>query len=188
VRLFGRPYFDSIVVRLVAGRDSRLIEQGLSRLLMYKHGVKDFFTNNMDNLAKAYESTTRSVSLMLSLVASIALLVGGVGVMNIMLVSVTERTREIGIRMAVGARRSDIAKQFLAEAVAICLIGGALGIGLALAAGPVFSAFVKEWRMVFTLASVGLAFLCSTLVGLIFGLLPARKGSQLNPSEALTRE
>jgi macrolide transport system ATP-binding/permease protein len=188
VRLFGRPYFDSIVVRLPAGRDSRLIEQGLSRLLMYKHGAKDFFTNNMDNLAKAYESTTRSVSLMLSLVASIALLVGGVGVMNIMLVSVTERTREIGIRMAVGARRSDIAKQFLAEAVAICLIGGALGIGLALAAGPVFSAFVTEWRMVFTPASIGLAFLCSTLVGLIFGLLPARKGSQLNPSEALTRE
>ncbi|HEX4598367.1 MAG TPA: MacB family efflux pump subunit [Burkholderiaceae bacterium] len=188
VRLFGRPFFDSIVVRLTAGRDSRLIEQGLARLLMYKHGVKDFFTNNMDNLAKGYESTTRAVSLMLSLVASIALLVGGVGLMNIMLVSVNERTREIGIRMAVGARRSDIAKQFLAEAVAICLIGGVLGIGLALAAGPVFSAFVTEWRMVFTPGSIVLAFLCSTTVGLIFGLLPARKGSQLNPSEALSRE
>jgi macrolide transport system ATP-binding/permease protein len=103
-------------------------------------------------------------------------------------VSVNERTREIGIRMAVGARRSDIAKQFLAEAVAICLIGGVLGIGLALAAGPVFSAFVTEWRMVFTPGSIVLAFLCSTTVGLIFGLLPARKGSQLNPSEALSRE
>jgi macrolide transport system ATP-binding/permease protein len=188
VRLFGRPYFDSIFVRLSPGQDSHLVEQGLSRLLMYKHGAKDFFTNNMDSLAKAYESTTRSVSLMLSLVASIALLVGGVGVMNIMLVSVAERTREIGIRMAVGARRSDIAKQFLAEAVAICLIGGTLGIALALASGPVFSAFVKEWRMVFTPTSIGLAFLCSTLVGIVFGFLPARKGSQLNPSEALTRD
>ncbi|HEX4583490.1 MAG TPA: ABC transporter permease, partial [Burkholderiaceae bacterium] len=92
VRLFGRPYFDSIVVRLSASRNSRLIEQGISRLLTYKHGAKDFFTNNMDSLAKAYESTTRSISLMLSLIGSIALLVGGVGVMNIMLVSVTERT------------------------------------------------------------------------------------------------
>jgi macrolide transport system ATP-binding/permease protein len=188
VRLFGRPYFDSIVVRVSPGRDSHLVEQGLSRLLMYKHGAKDFFTNNMDSLARAYESTTRSVSLMLSLIASIALIVGGVGVMNIMLVSVAERTREIGIRMAVGARRSDIAKQFLAEAVAICLIGGTLGIALALASGPVFSAFVKEWRMVFTPTSIGLAFLCSTLVGIVFGFLPARKGSQLNPSEALTRD
>jgi macrolide transport system ATP-binding/permease protein len=188
VRLFGRSYFDSIVVRVSPGRDSHLIEQGLSRLLMYKHGAKDFFTNNMDTLAKAYESTTRSVSLMLSLVASIALIVGGVGVMNIMLVSVAERTREIGIRMAVGARRSDIAKQFLAEAIAICLIGGTLGVALALAAGPVFSSFVKEWRMVFTPASIGIAFLCSTLVGVVFGFLPARKGSQLNPSEALTRD
>jgi macrolide transport system ATP-binding/permease protein len=125
---------------------------------------------------------------MLSLIASIALIVGGVGVMNIMLVSVAERTREIGIRMAVGARRSDIAKQFLAEAIAICLIGGTLGIALALASGPVFSTFVKEWRMVFTPASIGLAFLCSTLVGVVFGFLPARKGSQLNPSEALTRD
>jgi macrolide transport system ATP-binding/permease protein len=188
VRLFGRPYFDSIVVRLSASRNSRLIEQGISRLLTYKHGAKDFFTNNMDSLAKAYESTTRSISLMLSLIGSIALLVGGVGVMNIMLVSVTERTREIGIRMAVGARRSDIAKQFLAEAVAICLIGGALGVAVALVSGPVFSAFVREWRMVFTPGSIALAFLCSTLVGVVFGFMPARKGSQLSPSEALARD
>jgi macrolide transport system ATP-binding/permease protein len=175
-------------VRLSAGRDSHLIEQGISQLLMYKHGAKDFFTNNMDSLAKGYESASRSVSLMLSLIASIALIVGGVGVMNIMLVSVTERTREIGIRMAVGARGSDIAKQFLAEAIVICLIGGALGVAVALLSGPVFSAFVKEWRMVFTPGPIALAFVCSTLVGLIFGFMPARKGSQLNPSEALSRD
>ena len=90
--------------------------------------------------------------------------------------------------MAVGARRSDIARQFLAEAVAICLIGGAAGVALALLSGTVFSAFVKEWHMVFTPGSIALAFLCSTLVGVLFGLMPARKGSRLNPSEALSRD
>jgi len=98
----------------------------------------------MDSMAKAYESTTRSISLMLSLIGSIALMVGGVGVMNIMLVSVTGADPGDGIRMAVGARRADIARQFLAEAVAICLIGGAAGVALALLSGTVFSAFVKK--------------------------------------------
>jgi macrolide transport system ATP-binding/permease protein len=188
VRLFGRTYFDSIIVRSGAGQDSTLVENSLSRLLAYQHGAKDFFTNNMDTLSKAYASTTRSITLMLSLIASIALLVGGVGVMNIMLVSVSERTREIGIRMAAGARRADISRQFLSEAVAICVIGGVAGVALALLSGYVFSVFVTEWHMVFTAGSFILAFGCALLIGLIFGFVPARQAAELDPSAALARE
>jgi len=188
VRLFGRMYFDSIVVRTAAGLDGTLVEHSLSRLLAYQHGTRDFFTNNMDALSKAYESTTRSITLMLSMIASIALLVGGVGVMNIMLVSVSERSREIGIRVAAGARRADISRQFLSEAVAICVIGGAAGIALALGAGLVFSVFVTEWRMVFAPASFVLAFGCAMLMGLVFGFLPARRAADLDPVAALARE
>jgi len=187
VRLFGRMYFDSIVVRTGAGLDSALVEHSLSRLLAYQHGAKDFFVNNMDALARAYESTTRAVTLMLSLIASIALLVGGVGVMSIMLVAVSERAREIGIRMAAGARRSDISRQFISEAVAICVIGGVAGVLLALVSGTVFSLFVDEWRMVFTPASFVLAFGCAMAIGLTFGFVPARRAADLDPSTALAR-
>jgi macrolide transport system ATP-binding/permease protein len=187
-RLFGQQSFDSITVRLNENQNTQLAERNIVSLLSYRHGSKDFFTNNMDTLAKAYEQTTRSISLMLSLVASIALLVGGIGVMNIMLVSVTERTREIGIRMAIGARRSDIVKQFLVEAVVICLIGGVLGILLSLISGYVFAQFVSEWKMAFTPASIVFAFFCATLIGVTFGYLPARQASRLQPHEALSRD
>ena len=188
VRLFGYQHFDSITVRLKEALNSELAEKNIISLLSYRHGSKDFFTNNMDTLAKAYERTTRSISLMLTVVASIALIVGGIGVMNIMLVSVTERTREIGIRMAVGARRSDIMKQFLVEAVAICLIGGVLGVLLSFLSGYVFSLLVAEWKMQFTSDAIILAFVCSTLIGMTFGFLPARKASLLNPHDALSHD
>ena len=190
IRLFGFQHFDSITVRIREGQDSHLAEKNLSTLLSYRHGARDFFTNNMDSLAQAYEQTTRSISLMLSLVASIALMVGGIGVMNIMLVSVSERTREIGIRMAVGARRSDILKQFLVEAIVICLIGGILGTLLSFLAGYVFSLFVTvtKWKMILTWQSIGLAFFCSSLIGITFGFLPARKASLLHPHDALSRD
>jgi len=188
VRLFGYQYFNSINVRIREGQNSGLAEKNIITLLSYRHGLKDFFTNNKDTLAKAYEKTTKSISLMLSLVASIALMVGGIGVMNIMLVSVTERTREIGIRMAVGARRSDIMKQFLVEAVMICLIGGVFGILLSFLSGYIFSIFVTEWKMIFTTNAILLAFIFSTLIGMTFGFLPARKASLLNPHDALSRD
>jgi macrolide transport system ATP-binding/permease protein len=188
VRLFGRTYLDGIVVRTTEGVDSALVERSLSRALSYEHGSQDFFTNNLDTLAKAYASTTRSVSLMLALIASIALAVGGVGIMNIMLVSVAERTREIGIRMASGARRADIARQFLFESVFLCLIGAAAGIGLALASGVVFSLFIKEWRMHFTFGAFAIALGSAVVVGVVFGLAPARKAAGLRPSDALVRE
>ena len=125
---------------------------------------------------------------LLSLIAVISLLVGGIGVMNIMLVSVTERTREIGIRMAVGARQSDIRQQFLVEAVMVCLIGGLIGISLSYALGFLFSLFVKEWEMVFSLGSIITAFACSTLIGIVFGFVPARNAARLDPIEALARD
>lgn len=188
IRLFGYQHFDSITVRLREGQNSRLAEKNLNSLLSYRHGSRDFFTDNMDSLAQAYEKTTHSISLMLSWVASIALMVGGIGVMNIMLVSVTERTREIGIRMAVGARRSDIMKQFMVEAVVICLIGGILGIALAFLSGYLFLYFAKEWKMIFTADVILLAFACSTLIGMSFGFLPARRASLLHPHDALSRD
>ena len=188
VRLFGYQYFNSITVRLREDQNSQLVEKNIITLLSYRHGSKDFFTNNKDALAKAYEKTTKSIALMLSLIASVALMVGGIGVMNIMLVSVTERTREIGIRMAVGALRADILKQFLVEAVMICLIGGMLGILLSLLAGYLFSNFVTEWHMIFTTNAILLACMFSTLIGMLFGFLPARKASQLNPHDALSRD
>ena len=126
-RLMGNAYFDSITVRIREGYNSQEAEQKLTRLLTLRHGKKDIFTYNMDSLVQTAEKTTRTLQLFLTLVAVISLVVGGIGVMNIMLVSVTERTREIGIRMAVGARSGDVLQQFLIEAVLVCLVGGRPG-------------------------------------------------------------
>jgi macrolide transport system ATP-binding/permease protein len=187
-RLFGQPHFESITVRLAEREDSELAEKGITGLLAHKHGAKDFFIENKDALARAYERTSRTLALSLSVIGAIALLVGGIGVLNIMLVSVTERTREIGLRMAVGARRADILRQFLAQSVLICLLGGGIGVLLALGSSYVFGSLVREWRMVFTPAGLTSAFMCSALVGVVFGFLPARKASLLSPTEALARE
>jgi macrolide transport system ATP-binding/permease protein len=188
VRLFGQQHFESITVRLAEHEDGSLAEKSITSVLSYKHGAKDFFINNKDALANAYDESRRSIALTLSLIGSIALLVGGIGVMNIMLVSVTERTREIGIRMAVGARRRDILKQFLTQSLVLCLIGGVFGLLLALASGYLYTAFVKEARMVFTAGAVTAGVLCSTVVGVLFGFLPARQASMLSPNEALSRD
>lgn len=153
-----------------------------------RHGTKDFFTNNLDSVMQTVQKTSRSLALLLSLSAVISLVVGGIGVMNIMLVSVTERTREIGIRMAVGARQSNIRQQFLVEAVMVCLIGGMIGISLSFGIGDLFTLFVKEWQMVFSMGSIITAFVCSTLIGIVFGLLSARNAARLDPIEALARD
>ena len=123
--------------------------------------------------------------LLISCIALISLVVGGIGVMNIMLVSVTERTREIGIRMAVGARRNCVLQQFLIEAVLICLIGGFIGVLFAFGIGFLFSMFVQAFTMSYSATSVILAISCSTLIGVIFGYIPARNASLLNPVDAL---
>ncbi|HAG0342471.1 TPA: macrolide transporter subunit MacA [Salmonella enterica] len=124
----------------------------------------------------------------LTLVAVISLVVGGIGVMNIMLVSVTERTREIGIRMAVGARASDVLQQFLIEAVLVCLVGGALGISLSMFIAFMLQLFLPGWEIGFSLTALASAFLCSTFTGILFGWLPARNAARLDPVDALARE
>ncbi|MEK7846896.1 MAG: FtsX-like permease family protein, partial [Nitrospinota bacterium] len=120
-------------------------------------------------------------------IASVSLLVGGIGIMNIMLVSVTERTREIGIRKAVGAKKKDILKQFLIESVVICLIGGLIGIGLGITISRVISYF-GEWKTAIALYSIVLAFVFAIAVGIFFGLYPARRAARLDPIQALRYE
>lgn len=187
-RLMGNTYFDSITVRIRDGYSSHEVEQQLTRLLTLRHGKKDFFTYNMDSFVQAAEKTTRTLQLFLTLVAVISLVVGGIGVMNIMLVSVTERTREIGIRMAVGARSGDVLQQFLIEAILVCLVGGALGITLSFAIGLLVQLLLPGWQISFPPTALLSAFVCSTGIGVVFGYLPARNAARLNPIDALARE
>ncbi|MCH7371243.1 MULTISPECIES: MacB family efflux pump subunit [Aeromonas] len=187
-RLISQNHFSQITIRVKDGIQPALAEQAAVALLTQRHGVKDFFTFSSDSIIKSVEKTTATMTLLVSAIAVISLIVGGVGVMNIMLVSVVERTREIGIRIAVGARQSDILQQFLIEAVMVSLLGGLLGIGLALLIGFVFSLFVESFQMHFSLFSILMAFGCSSLIGILFGYLPARNAARLDPVEALARE
>jgi macrolide transport system ATP-binding/permease protein len=186
-KLFGQKYLSSITVRIRDGVPSALAEANITKLLKLRHGTKDFFTNSSDTILQTINKTTLAMTLLISAIAVISLIVGGIGVMNIMLVSVTERTQEIGIRMAVGARQSDILQQFLIEAVLVCLIGGLIGIGLSYFVGWAVTS-LTTMDMQFSIISIVAAFLCSTLIGLIFGFLPARNAAKLDPIEALARE
>ena len=187
-RVMGQSWLNSITVRVQEGYDSAAAEQQLVRLLELRHGKKDVFTWNMDSILKTAERTTHTLQLFLTLVAVIALVVGGIGVMNIMLVSVTERTREIGIRMAVGARARDVLQQFLIEAVLVCLVGGAIGVSLSLMIAFILQLFLPGWEIGFSPLALLTAFLCSTLTGVLFGWLPARNAARLDPVDALARE
>lgn len=187
-RLLSQQHFTQITIRVKDGVQPALAEQAAVALLTQRHGMKDFFTFSSDSIVKSVEKTTATLTLLVSAIAVISLIVGGVGVMNIMLVSVVERTREIGIRIAVGARQSDILQQFLIEAVMVSLLGGLLGIGLALLIGALFSLLVESFQMRFSLFSILMAFGCSSLIGILFGYLPARNAARLDPVEALARE
>ena len=187
-RMLGQTYVRNITVRVSDSVSSQAAEQGITKILTQRHGTQDFYISNSDTIRQTIESTTRTMTLLVSMIAVISLIVGGIGVMNIMLVSVTERTQEIGVRMAVGARQSDIMQQFLIEAVMVCLLGGLLGVGLALAIGALFDHFVKDFSMAFSVTSIIAAFTCSTLIGMIFGFLPAKNAAKLDPVVALSRE
>lgn len=187
-RLLGQQYFSSITIRVKNGISNQVAEQSITELITQRHGRKDFYTNSSDSIMKTINKTTTTLRLMISAIAVISLVVGGIGVMNIMLVSVTERTHEIGIRMAVGARQSDIMQQFLIESVLVCLSGGMIGIICSWGVGKVFSIFVSSFAMQFSLMSIISAFFCSSMIGVIFGFLPARNAARLDPIEALARE
>ncbi|MEV3820626.1 MacB family efflux pump subunit [Aeromonas dhakensis] len=187
-RLISQNHFSQLTIRVKDGVQPALAEQAAIELLTQRHGVKDFFTFSSDSIIKSVEKTTATMTLLVSAIAVISLVVGGVGVMNIMLVSVVERTREIGIRIAVGARQSDILQQFLIEAVMVSLLGGMLGVGVSLFIGLLFSLFVESIQMHFSLFSILMAFGCSSLIGILFGYLPARNAARLDPVEALARE
>ena len=186
-RIFGQRFFRHMIVRVAPGADMNVVEDGLHALLMKRHRIEDFNIRNMaDTIATANE-TQNTLTYLLAAIAVISLVVGGIGVMNIMLVSVTERTREIGIRMAIGARGFDVLFQFLTEAVMVCFIGGLVGVGMGVGGGRAMSALVG-WRVIFTPAPILIAFGCAFLTGIVFGYLPARKAARLDPIEALARE
>ena len=176
---------------LVTGVTAERAESDVTMLLRDRHNLRggddDFFIRNLAEVASAQEESSRTVSLLLAIVAGVSLLVGGIGIMNIMLVSVTERTREIGTRMAIGARAVDILMQFLVEAVTLATCGGMFGIAFGvLTARWMTSLF--HWPVLFRADVVAVAVVFSALVGVAFGLYPARKASQLDPIEALRYE
>jgi len=182
----------SISVKVADGVDMKGVEERIKDLLRQRQrvqsGAEDPFTiRNLTELLQAQEAASRVMTLLLGAVASVSLLVGGIGIMNIMLVSVTERTREIGLRMAVGARGRDILKQFLIEAITLSMIGGLLGVLLGVGASIAIAQFA-EWRVDVTAQAVLLAVGFSAAVGVFFGFYPARKASKLMPIEALRYE
>jgi macrolide transport system ATP-binding/permease protein len=187
-RFLGDMSLRSVTVRVSDDTESSTAESAVTQFIERRHGTRDFFILNTDDIRQTITSTIRTMTLLISSIAVISLLVGGIGVMNIMLVSVSERIAEIGVRMAVGARRQDILQQFLIEAVLVCLLGGTLGIATALGFGAAFNYFVPDFKLIYSAGSIFLAFACSCAIGLTFGYLPARNASLLDPVAALSRD
>ncbi|WP_445114947.1 MacB family efflux pump subunit [Acinetobacter sp. WZC-1] len=188
-RMLGQANVRNIVIRIKDGYPTNAAENAILSLLEQRHGAQDVFTQNSDSIRQSIEQTTATMTLLVSAIAVISLVVGGIGVMNIMLVSVTERTQEIGVRMAVGARQSDILQQFLIESILVCLLGGVMGVLLALGLGIIVDYVAKGmFQMAYSTTSIIAAFICSTLIGVVFGFIPARNAAQLDPVDALSRE
>ena len=186
LRLSGQRFLRNVTVAVQDVSRIDDTQAAVESLLLERHGVVDFQIRNMASLIESTEETQNTMTILLGSIAAISLLVGGIGVMNIMLVSVTERTREIGIRMATGARERNIMQQFLIEAVVVSALGGAIGVVGGLAAAAVIGAFGTPIQ--YSLAPVVLAFGCAFATGLVFGFLPARKAAQLDPVVALSSE
>jgi putative ABC transport system permease protein len=181
-----------IMVQSESPRVSSRVQRDIADLLRQRHRIApgrddDFTIRGQQEIANVATANTRTMTVLLGAIAGVSLLVGGIGIMNIMLVSVTERTREIGIRMAVGARGRDILLQFLIEAVTLSVIGGVIGIGLGVGVSQLLAAKMN-WPTLTSLTSIVVAFLFSAAVGIFFGFYPARKASRLDPIEALRYE
>jgi len=191
-RLFGKQYVDSIFVEAKGPNFVEPAQEAISKIIIKQHHLNkseedSFSIMNMSDIKETLESTTRTMALLLGAIAAISLLVGGIGIMNIMLVSVTERTREIGLRKAIGASNKDILVQFLIEAILMAFIGGISGILLGTGASALITIFA-HWTVKVSFFSMALATTFSVIVGIAFGLWPAQKAARLNPIEALRYE
>lgn len=194
-QITGNQFPGSIRYMLVQGKsaeDMDIAEIEITQLLRQRHRIQagkenDFTVRNLTAIADVATDAAKIMSIVLGAIASVSLMVGGIGIMNIMLVSVTERTREIGIRMALGANQRAILAQFLLEAIMICILGGSIGLLLGIAGAWVVSRFA-DMLIVITLGMIGLAFLFSSAVGIFFGFYPAKKASSLKPVDALRYE
>jgi len=186
LRLFGQNHVRTITVQVEDVTQIEATQDSIRRLLIERHRAEDFQIRNMASILETAAETQNTLTILLGSIAAIALLVGGIGVMNIMLVSVTERTREIGIRMATGARKINILLQFNTEALVVCALGGLIGVALGLGTAWAFESFGRA--IVYEVWPVVLAFACAFLTGLVFGYLPARKAANLDPVVALGAE
>ena len=191
-RLAGRQFIPQILASTASPSDIRGAMEEITSIMREQHRLaawedNDFTVRNQADLAEAAQSTTEVMTLLLAAIASISLLVGGIGIMNIMLVSVTERTREIGIRLAIGARGSDVMIQFLVESTVMSLVGGAIGTAAGFAGASVLGHFTG-WNTAVSVPTVVLALAFSASVGIFFGFYPARRASTLDPIEALRYE
>ena len=191
-RVIGGTNLRNINVQIGDARQVEAAQQQIISLLRQRHNIRpgrddDFTVRNQQEIAEAATATSRVMTLLLGAIAGVSLVVGGIGIMNIMLVSVTERTREIGVRMAVGAHGTDILTQFLIEAVTLSSVGGVIGIICGIGASRILSAYA-HWPTLISLSSILIAFLFSAAVGVFFGFYPARQAAQLDPIEALRYE
>jgi putative ABC transport system permease protein len=191
-RVTGGTTLRNINVQVANANELDAAQQQIIALLRQRHNIRegrddDFTVRNQQEIAEAATATSRVMTLLLGAIAGVSLVVGGIGIMNIMLVSVTERTREIGVRLAVGAHGRDILTQFLIEAVSLSSVGGLIGIALGITASQVLSAFA-HWPTLISLSSIAVAFLFSAAVGVFFGFYPAREAARLDPIDALRYE
>ncbi|MFW6160543.1 MAG: ABC transporter permease [Acidobacteriota bacterium] len=191
-RLLGIDYIQSIDISAVSAHLTSEAQRQIEELLRLRHRIApgaedDFSIRNMSDIAEGAAESTRILTILLGGIASVSLLVGGIGIMNIMLVSVTERIREIGIRMSIGAREKDILFQFLTEAIVLSVLGGIIGIGMGMITSQLISRFAG-WETIVSIGSILLAFIFSGSVGIFFGYYPAKKASKLDPIEALRYE
>lgn len=185
-RVFGRRDPDSVVVAVADVNAVDAAEKSIEALLMDRHRIEDFRIRNRAAMIEAEAAAQDTMSQLLGMIAAISLLVGGIGVMNVMLMTVKERTREIGIRIATGARQSDVLRQFLTEAVLVSTVGGAAGVLIGLLLGVAL--IVAGVPVVFSLTAIGTAFCCAVVTGLVFGFMPAQKAARLDPVVALTSD
>lgn len=186
LRLFGQRFLRNATIAVADQTRMTEVQDAAHAMLLQRHGTEDFQIHNMASLIDTVSATQNTMTLLLGSIAAISLLVGGIGVMNIMLVSVTERTREIGIRMATGARTRHILQQFLIEAVVVSALGGVIGVIIGLGTAALIASFGTP--ITYSLTPVVLAFSCAFLTGLVFGYLPARKAARLDPVAALATE